>query len=403
MGLYLNSQVGHKSCWHILPNIAGQVRRNPTVQRINRNLPILESAVDVVTKASQSKELSAFMQAFNGSNSSSDHALLGDLDIIKTIGQCRFVVGIIGMIAGLGKIAHEISIIAIEIFKGRTRERNDAIVRLSEGVITLGDAVSSFGKSLSMAGWVDQSKILNWALPLGYISALLSSITVYINWRSKNDSIELLAKVTESYSKENDQVDFSWLEEEISNPNKDGEYYLQKHFEVANREKYGAQVLYIIKERSQEPKMELQKALKDRLSDKISAHNKAIVSTIISIFASICLFFPVLGTPMVFVGLGLAIFAGAISVHKYLKDKNSIKLFEKRINDIQSFDDISPEWVKDHASFAIPCLDEKDQKSFKGTAIELPPIRAEMFQTEKWIQNGPNWTRLDENRQSVQY
>lgn len=364
----------HDSCWHCIPNTEGKLRRNPTIDRIKRNLPMVESAVDVVTKASQSKELSTFLQVFNGSQDDSVNGLSTKIDFIKTMGQIRFVAGIMGMLAGLGKMIQSISEIVMETFKGRIRERDDAIIRLGEGVIISGDAIASFGKSLSMSGMIDQTKILNWAIPLGYVSTLLSSITIYINWRAKKDSIAILDKINEG-------TDLAWLANEINDPKRDGDYYLQKNFEVNNREKFGAQVAYIIDEGHAQNKEYLRTALKDRITDKISSHNKVIVSAIIGIFASLCMFFPVLGLPMLFTGVGLAVISGAISVHKYLIDKRSINLFEKRINDIKQFEDIPVRWIKDNAHYAIPCLDYEQQGAPVSAGIELSYPK-EMFQTQ---------------------
>lgn len=371
--LTVHSQVQHESFWHIFPNIEGKIRRHPTIDRIKRNLPMVESAADVVTRASQSKELSAFMQAFNNTGPSDNNGVLTNLEILKVIGKVRFVAGLIGMVAGAAKIASEISNITVESWKNRPRERNDAIVRLFEGVISLGDAISSFGKSFAMAGWANQAKVLQWALPLGYASALLSSITIYINWRAKTDSTELLHRVESStvFNGVERSTDFKWLADEISDPKKDGDYFVQKHFEVNNREKYGAQIVYIATEGSDEAKNDLKDALKNRLSDKISGHNQAIVSTIISIFATVCLFFPVLGVPMLLTGLGLAVLAGTISIYKYVKDKRSIRAFEEAINKIQAFDNIPDSWIKANAPFANPCLNESEKAK---PLVELPAI-----------------------------
>lgn len=363
-----------ESWWSCFPKFGAEVRRNPKIVKAERDLPVVISAGEVTSKVIQSNEITLLFQAFTGTQGQSNAGWINDPKIIDLVARVRLVFGGVGVVAAIVKIVAE----SIEVFeetkKGRKKAQKDAMLRLSEAIIHLGDAAASFGKSLSMAGWVAQADILTWATPLAYVSAMLSPITMAINYRSKKSSEKVLNKL----SRDNVEESLQWLENEIRNQRKDGEIFVQRHFQIPNREKYGAQILHIIREGSEVDKYDLIEALKHRVSDKITSHRWAIRISVISLIATAILFFPVLGPALL--GLGLAIFAGVLSMIKYYRDRKSAYELEHKINHIKRFDEIPPEWIKENAQFAIPCLKPEEQHGFKGTCVELVHD-PRMFQT----------------------
>lgn len=327
-------------------SFASEFQRHSLTIAATRNIPIVTQAGLAVIYFSQTSAPSLIFQAIHPQSAGAG-SVMNNPTLLHIAGRARILTAIEGIVA-LGTIIAEAVEIDDQIRKGRTTERNDAILRLVEGVAYLGDSVSSVARGLGMSEMVSQSAV-SWAPFLGIASFGLSSVSIVINARGWSQANGLLDQLntredertyttTLTQQKEIIQEQLKTLREEIENKDgrHDGEYILQRHFEIIDRKKYAAKILRIIQNPHGEiplgSQVHLVKALKARLSDKITSHKLAILSAVVGLVAALILFFPVLGPVML--GWGLAIAAVTLSFIKYYRDKNSVHRLEAEIDRI---------------------------------------------------------------------
>lgn len=349
-------------------------RRNQHVINFTRVAPVLVQGGSAVVNITSSKALTLLFRIFSGKpgNDSGGGDWTTAPSTVKLVGQARLCV-VIGAIVALVDMVGEAIEIADEVRKAendpdRLRERNDAILRFIDAFATLGDCSSSFAKGLIMAGYIAENAI-NWAMPLGVVSAGLSLIAIAIHARGIQQSNEILDKLNGNIVDANgdpveDNLDnkLNWLADELQNREKDGEIFLKRHFEVLHRDQYAAQVIHIIRTQNDNDKTQLLEALKDRISEKIVSHRLGIVCVIIAVIATIIIFFPALGPAML--GYGLAFGGAFLSFVKYVLTRRSVHRLEAKIDELCPseilFQNENRQWIERNAPFAMQLLPEEN-------------------------------------------
>jgi len=297
---------------------------------------------------------------------------------IKIAGGSKIAGGAIVGVAAIYNIAAEIIEICDEVKKGRTWEGVDAGLRLTEAIGNLGEAIATFGQGLAMVN--SSIGAVSWAPPLAIAGAVLSAVTIPLNIRGIIRTKEILDKLNDT----NETKSLNYLKDELLNAEKgDGDFFLKRHFEVINREKYGAQILHIINsdaankspaipdDKKATAKTEMLGALKERLTDKIVSHKLAIAAAVIGLVAVLILFFPVLGPIGMACGLALLGASSAISLTKFILDYRSVARLEKKLDELCPFDKIPD---NDLPKFAKP-LRRHLAKQLNDEAREMQKTR----------------------------
>lgn len=334
------------SIYQDIVQIPMHLRRNVLYGTYSLGTPIVMSAgqgtVSFVQFAGD------LMRALPSSKPSTGSSSLGvhlSPDTVAILGKGRLWATAAAVPAALISIGDEASTIAIEVRKGRSEEAIDAGLRLTAGVSTLCDNISSLASGLAMSGAVES--VSHWATPLGIVSAGLSSVSIALNIRNMNQTKRTLRKLS--------HLDGSrWLEREIKNSKADGAVFINRYFGIINYEKYASQILHILNRDCDTPieqaaKDEMMGALKIRLKGKIESHKVAIVASIIGLIGVIILFFPILGPA--FLGVGLIGLSAFFSFCKFVGDKRSVRQLEEVLDKLCDFDaipyDTLPDYGKD--------------------------------------------------------
>jgi hypothetical protein len=229
----------------------------------------------------------------------------------------------------------------------RTRERTDAYLYLTHAVAWFIDSIATFTLALVQAGAIAKVAA-SWAPPTAIAAAILSPAIIWWNYRGIQRSKEIhgfLAKdlaLLEETSKETDNTPLSWLRWELGNKSRkegghgDGTFYLRRHFEIINREKYSKRIIDIMGTYDSSKSVSSTRnnkaliiALQERLSKKIDSHKLMIVSAAIAMLGTILLFTGAGSILISFSILGFASFLGAAALWK---DWRSVTKLEKEID-----------------------------------------------------------------------
>lgn len=366
-----------------------RIRRTLYYSKTARHIPIYTQATIALIKSIQSRAIHRLFQAFteaqNDHDSSNDW--MASRSFLKVAGPTRSIfAGIGGIIALYDVIAQSIEL-KDEIRKGRAVEGVDAALSIVKGVADLGDSIASFAMGLSMANPTQiPLSAISWAPPLAMISAVVSIASIALNYRGLTRSQQIAEQLERSAFQLRDDSEaagaLQWLRDELTDStNRDGEFYMRRHFEVINREKYAAQVLHIIDHHELADKQELVLALQNRIKDKIFSHKLAILSAIVGLIGITIIFFPFFA-PVVW-GFGIVAASGLISMIKFVRDKRSVGRLEDTIDRLCSFESIAEhddDWIKLHAPFAQPLCapEEKEVLPAIGRCQRRKPKRRKM-------------------------
>ncbi len=336
-----------------------KIRRDALYSKNARRIPVAIQLFKATFNAIKSQAFANLLQAMgapgqmSGSSDWANHP-----EVNRMAGRARLF-AVAAMIVSVYTIIEQIIEVKDEAAKGRAREGIDASLRIVEAASVLGDSIGSFTLGLSMSGIVQASQAL-WATPLAGISTVFSIASLVLEYRGLEQSLEIRAKLNGSARVLFGHKPLNWLRNELTNSEqRDGAFYLRRHFEVINREKYSAQILHIIDNQRNEHRA-LIDALQKRISDKISSHKLAITSLIIGLIAGFILFSPYLGimafASLSVLGLSVAAVSAALACYKYWRDYRSVHALETKIDELCPFKGINPDWIRNNAPFAVPLL-----------------------------------------------
>lgn len=346
---------------------ASDIRCSEAYKKAALQVPIIVESGKAFVNTIKSKTFMFTWQWLNNAfGRSSGPDISKNPKIIKLCGTIRLFVLVATVIAVYNIVAEAIEIKA-EIAKKRWTEGTNAVLRMVDAVSTITDTVASFAMGLAMIKVVKAAQIL-WATPLAMVGAGLSVVSLALEWRGMKQSKEIQNRLqgpddVDAYDnivtkKQLDEINrlpvpesvrrqdraLTWLRAElIDSENRDGEFYLRRHFEIINREQYGSQILAIIDQKAnleveilpvrQGKKMDLLKALQERISDKIWSHRVAIISVIVSLIGAALIFCG----PLSF-GLGFVVGGAFLGLARFITDRRSVGKLEKTIDTLCPFD-----------------------------------------------------------------
>lgn len=348
-----------------LQDYFAEIRRTVLYSKVAQRVPIAIELSKATLNTFKSQAFVHILQAMGAPQNTASSDWTNHPRVLSLAGHARLFV-VAAMIASIYTSVEQAIEIKDEVGKKRAREGIDASLRLVEAVSVLGDSIASFSLGLSMAGIVKASQIF-WATPLAGVSTIFSVASLALEFRGLNQSREIYKKLHKSGrhivgGTSNEPL--QWLKEELTDSqHRDGAFYLRRHFEIINREKYSAQILSIIDDKSSDrdtKQAELVKVLKKRTKNKIKGHRLAIISLIVGLIGAAIFFSPYLGimsfASLSVLGLSITAISATIAFYKYMKDYRSIRKLEKKIDELCPFNTISPEWMRKNATFAIPLL-----------------------------------------------